>query len=230
MARMLAYSLRDPGGAVGALSQKLTTIAATRAAYQDQQAHGLMTLGELAEKLSRLEEEQAVIEAELARARDAAGRVEELKERRRMVLSWYGTGLQLGLSYLPPELRRMTYDLLGLRTSVAKGGAVSVEWEMDAGTAETIRYTREVEEYVSALEEAGARPPVGDSDLNIAERFEAVREELERVRREGKESHFERREMERFLARASTESTSGRTPRAPVRRAAPGDRPPRASL
>lgn len=133
-----------------------------------------------------------------------------------MILSWYGTGLSLGLSYLPPELRRATYDLLGLRVSVAKGGATSAEWEMDA---RMVRYSREVEEYVSALEDAGARPPVEESDLTTAERFEAVRAELRRIRREGGESFFEQREMERSLARASTDSAPARTPTVRARRA-----------
>jgi hypothetical protein len=116
-------------------------------------------------------------------------------------------------------LRRMTYDLLGLQVTVGRGGAVSLEWELDAGA---VRYTREVEEYVHALEEAGARPPGGESDLTVAARFEVVREEMERVDREGEGSFLEWREIERFLARASTNSASARTPTARARRAARG--------
>jgi hypothetical protein len=55
------------------------------------------------------------------------------------------------------------------------------------------------------LEEAGSRTPIGDSDLTLAARFEALREELEPTRYEGGEPFFERRELERFLSRASTE-------------------------
>jgi hypothetical protein len=120
-------NLRDPGGIAEALAERLDTVAKRRAAYQDQQVAGLMTLDELSERLSALDEEHTALRAELSRAQDARGRVEELKERRALVLSWYGTGLQLGLSYLPPELRRMTYDLLGLQVTVGRGGAVSVE-------------------------------------------------------------------------------------------------------
>jgi hypothetical protein len=61
---------------------------------------------------------------------------------------------------------------------------------------------------VRTLEEAGARPPVGESDLTVAARFEAVREEMERVDREGEGSFLEWREIEQFLARASTDSVS----------------------
>jgi hypothetical protein len=93
-----------------------------------------------------------------------------------------------------------------------------------------VRYTREVDEYVCALEEAGARPPVGESDLTVAARFEVVREEMERVDQEGEGSFLEWREIERFLARASSESASGRAPTAPARRATRGDPRRRASF
>jgi hypothetical protein len=69
----------------------------------------------------------------------------------------------------------------------------------------------------------GARPPVGESDLTVAARFEVVREEMECVSREGEGSFLEWREIERFLARASTERASGRTPTARARRAARND-------
>ncbi len=42
-----------------------------------------------------------------------------------------------------------------------------------------MRLSRDVEDYVAALEEAGSRPRVGDSDLTVAKRFEEVRRLIE---------------------------------------------------
>lgn len=106
----------DPGLAPGAaetLSGRPTGIAERRAAYQDQQAAGLMTLPELAEKLRALEEQRSIFEEKLETARHAAERAAETERAKRAVLSMFGTGLMLGLHWFPPRLRRHVYGLIG---------------------------------------------------------------------------------------------------------------------
>ncbi len=67
------------------------------------------------------------VERELARLREAEGRAEELRARKRAVLELYGTGLICGLEFFPPGLRRLLYGFLGLRVSVRADRTVRVE-------------------------------------------------------------------------------------------------------
>jgi hypothetical protein len=157
-------------------SGRLAEIAAERDGYNRLYARGRLSDAEYDRYVADLDAEKTVAERELAKLREASTRLEELEERKALILTWFGTGLTLGLAYFPSVLRRATYGLLGLRASVEPGGRVSIEGVLDAGV---VRLGRDVEEYVTTLEEAGSRPPVGDSALTIAERFEEVRRLIE---------------------------------------------------
>lgn len=120
-----------------------------------------------------MEEDREAAQAELARVRDASARVEELEERRALILSLFGTGFRLGMACLPPEIRHATYRLLGLQVTVEPGGPVSIGGVMSASVVEL---SRDVEEYVDALESVGEP---GYDEPTLAARYEAIRERIE---------------------------------------------------
>jgi site-specific DNA recombinase len=69
----------DPGREAAAWVKKLDEFKRLRAAYQDQQAAGLMTLDELAVRLSELEDARAAAERELAKVQRARAEIETLE-------------------------------------------------------------------------------------------------------------------------------------------------------
>ncbi len=65
-----------------------------------------------------LDEEAASVERLLERVCDATGRVEELEHTKWALVEAFGTGLKLGIGWMPPRLRREVYEALGLRIVV----------------------------------------------------------------------------------------------------------------
>jgi len=66
---------------------KVSECARLRAAYQEQQAAGLMTMDELAAKIEELEHTKALAQAELANLSERRRRVEELVRDKEAVLA-----------------------------------------------------------------------------------------------------------------------------------------------
>ena len=164
---------RDPDAGVKALGRRLEQLAKRRAAYQDQQAAGLMTIPELAERLEELDEDRASVDRELARTLDASARLKALEERRQALLRTFGTGLRLGLYWFPPHLRRGVYELMGLNVFLHPDGGYAIEGDLNAGV---VRYTQEVAEFAERLAEADERTRRASLD--------EVERELARVREE----------------------------------------------
>ncbi len=101
-----------------------------------------------------------------------------LEENRRAVLAAFGSGLQLGLFYFPPSLRRQVYGALGLGALVFPDGSVEVEGHFDAAA---IRLTKEVEQHAPALREIEGKVSAAPA-ANPAEGLEHLERELIRVR------------------------------------------------
>ena len=114
------------------------------------------------------------------RARGEAARAGALRENRRAVLEAFGAGLQLGLFYFPPVLRRQVYGALGLAVVVFPDGPAEIEGHFDA---EAIRLTKEVEEHALALREAEGKANTTPA-RGAAEGWERLERELIRVRNE----------------------------------------------
>lgn len=89
-------------------------------------------------------------EGELARISAAGSRVAEMEAARRAVLGMWGTGLSLGVFWMPPRLRHQVYGLLGLRVAVDAAGVLTLEGSFDA---DLMRLTPEVEAWVARLRE-----------------------------------------------------------------------------
>ena len=122
-----------------------------RGAYQDQQAAGLMTLDELADKLRELDKTKATAEEHLADARAGENRVEELRATKRAMLQAYAAGITYdGIHSFPAEMRREIYDALQLKVTVSPDGTPRYQGIADA---QVIRLTRAVEEYGHEVEQ-----------------------------------------------------------------------------
>lgn len=94
---------RDPGREARVLHERIDEGTRLRAAYQDQQAAGLMTLDELATKLKELEEAKALAQAELSGLSERQQRAQDL-ERDREALS------RLCSEVVPQALEDLTWE------------------------------------------------------------------------------------------------------------------------
>ena len=140
-----AESTRNPDeGAIGWL-RIVEECDRKRAAYQDQQAAGYMTLDELGSKLAQLDESRTTAQGELNRLREGRRRVEELEATKAALLTTYRDVLQYdGVLYLPWEVRRELYEAMRLEVTVPKDGPIRVRCDV---TAQVIRLSRAVEDW-----------------------------------------------------------------------------------
>ena len=104
----------DPQREAELWEEKIAECSRLRSAYQEQQAAGLMTLGELGSKLAKLEETRRVAEAEL-RALDAREeRVRELEADRDALMASNAEEVPEALDGLSGEERMRVYEMLQL--------------------------------------------------------------------------------------------------------------------
>jgi hypothetical protein len=129
-----------------------------------------------------LAEDGLIGKDDLARrlAATAAGRVDEAERAKRALVGAFGTGLKLGLTWMPPQLRREIYGALGLRVSVRPDGDMYAEARVDAAV---VRFSCEVERYAEALMDAERRIEAAGPEGKAAG-LDRDERELARVRRE----------------------------------------------
>ena len=101
---------------------KVSESTRLRAAYQDQQAAGLMTIEELAAKLEELEHVKALAQAELANLSERKRRVEELVRDKEAVLALRSGAVVRGLDELSPDEKYEVYKLLKLEVTPTPEG------------------------------------------------------------------------------------------------------------
>ncbi len=118
-----------------------------RAAYQDQQAAGYMTLEELGSKLAELDASKATAQAELDRLQEGRRRVDELEATKAALLTTYKDVLEYdGVRYLPWEVRRELYEAMRLQVTVPKDGPIRVRCDVNQ---QVIRLSHAVEEWAT---------------------------------------------------------------------------------
>ena len=120
-----------PEKEIWVLKERLERLALTRRNYQDQQAAGLMTLDELGQRLSELDEGRESMRQELATVQDRNERIEEMENKRTIVLALYAGFISASLNVLPPEERRRVYSALGLRVALSADGNVEIHGNFD---------------------------------------------------------------------------------------------------
>lgn len=164
-------SIRDPGATEAACAKVIEEVQSERDKLVRLYTTGRLDDAQYDAYADELNQREEAARLELGRAREAEERAHTLEANRRAILEAYGTGLQLGLMWFPPHLRRQVYLALGLVAWVSPDGLVGIEGYFDA---DVVRLTREVEEYARALMEADERTRSAPPD--------EVERELERVR------------------------------------------------
>jgi site-specific DNA recombinase len=112
----------DPESTAKAWADKAAECARLRAAYQDQQAAGLMTLEELGSKLSELDEMRRHAERELSALQDHQERVEQLEEDRDALIKEMAETAPDALDSLAGEERNKVYRMLRLEVTPTPEG------------------------------------------------------------------------------------------------------------
>ena len=104
----------DPQREAELWEEKIAECSRLRSAYQEQQAAGLMTLGELGSKLAKLEETRRTAEAELAALEAREERVRQLEADRDDLLASHAEVVPEALDRLTGEERLRVYEMLQL--------------------------------------------------------------------------------------------------------------------
>ena len=114
----------NPEREAAAWLKKLDECTYKRAAYQDQQAAGLMTLDELAARLSELEDTRLTAEQELAKLRGAQEEIEALEDDAAALLASYAHAIPEDLDALAPEKRHHVYKVMRLEVLAYPDGSL----------------------------------------------------------------------------------------------------------
>lgn len=96
-------SAADPAATERALAGRATALEAKRERLIDLAADGVLGKADLAARLAAIDGERRGVERELARVRGAADRVREMERQKRLLVEVFGTGLKLGLTWMPPR-------------------------------------------------------------------------------------------------------------------------------
>jgi hypothetical protein len=118
----------DPEREAKAWHRKRSETEAMRSGYQEQAARGLMTLDELAGRLSELEETRQRAARELEAARNRAGELEQLERDKEELLRHYEAISPEALDNLTPEQRHHFYGVLGLKAYLPPEGPAELEF------------------------------------------------------------------------------------------------------
>jgi hypothetical protein len=99
------------------LKERIAECSRLRSAYQDQQATGLMTLEELASKLTTVQETRRVAEAELEALSSREERARELEADRDALVASYAEMVPETLDGLSGQERSRVYEMLRLEVT-----------------------------------------------------------------------------------------------------------------
>jgi site-specific DNA recombinase len=123
-----------------------------RAAYQDQQAEGLMSLEELRSKLDTLAQEREFAASRLRDSSESNERAKTLKATKDNLLNTYRDGILYdGLLWLNPEVRREIYEALQL-TGVLSADDVQLRTEV---TEYALKLTKAAQQWAEEYEDEG---------------------------------------------------------------------------
>jgi pyruvate/2-oxoacid:ferredoxin oxidoreductase alpha subunit len=103
-------------------AKKLAEVDLKRSAYQDQQAEGFITLGELRSKLAALEETRTMARRELAVLKERKERIEHLEQDANALLVHYASMVPEALDDLTSEERHRIYKMMHLNVTVYADG------------------------------------------------------------------------------------------------------------
>jgi site-specific DNA recombinase len=153
--------LRNSDATRKALADQIQECEHKRARLIDLAQDGLISKGDLAQRLEAIDADRGVAEGEMKKLEDGERHIEALTMRRKVILEAYSQKILLGVWTMPPEIRRGIYDLLGLKATASpsdENGVAHLHIELDL-TPGVIRFSREVEEYITNA--VAQSPPSG---------------------------------------------------------------------
>ena len=134
---------RNPNQEIKAWAKKIAEVDRKRSAYQDQQAEGLITLEELREKLSSLEETRSVAQVEIDALRSRQAHIEQLQNDANTILERYVGLVPEALDALTSEERHRVYKMLRLKVLMHADGSAEITGvfggPLDAGAAGSVK-------------------------------------------------------------------------------------------
>jgi site-specific DNA recombinase len=116
----------DPGRDAEAWHEKLAEAEKMRAGYQDLAAKGLMTVDELRNKLTALEETRQTAERELTRLEHRREYLQQLEQDKDAILCYYSGMAPDALNALSSEERYQLYRMLRLKVAANPDGSVEM--------------------------------------------------------------------------------------------------------
>jgi hypothetical protein len=116
-----------PGEEAEIWTKRLKVCADQRDKRLQQHAEGLITLDELKEKLSAIEETREVAERELGRLKDLRAEISSLEKDKEALLKSYATLAPVALDSLTPEERQQVYNMLRLTVTADPDGTLEAD-------------------------------------------------------------------------------------------------------
>jgi site-specific DNA recombinase len=167
----------DPARELTRLEDKLAENSRLRRAYQDQQAAGLMTLGELRSRLEDLDEARRLLESEVAALRRSEQRATQLEEDGDALLASLAARIPKALESLSGGERNGLYRTLRLQViPVSEGFEVTGIFCSEGPTPAGRRGPREQKGKVPRLQVRGIRFQGWAPELSdVSRNYDAVR-------------------------------------------------------
>ncbi len=146
-AAIAAESQRSPDEDAASWLRIVEDCDKKRAAFQEQQAAGLMTMAKLGAKLTELNDRKATARRELDRLKEGRRRADELEATKRALLRAYAEGILYdGIRWFTPEMRRDIYEAMRLKITVPAEGRPRISGSVDENV---LRMGRDAEEWAA---------------------------------------------------------------------------------
>jgi site-specific DNA recombinase len=113
-----------------------------RGGYLDQQAEGIITMGELKSKIADLQERREIAERELEEVTRRQERVAKLEREAETLMEHYRFQAREGLDLFTPEDRHDAYKALGIKVIAHADGMVELTGRSVLGAANSDYFTR----------------------------------------------------------------------------------------
>ena len=117
---------KDPTQEIERWRAEVEKIEQMRGGYLDQQAEGIITIGELKSKIAGLQERREIAEQELEKLTDYQERVAKLEREAGALVEHFRFQAREGLDLFTPEDRRDAYKALGIKVIAHADGVAEL--------------------------------------------------------------------------------------------------------
>jgi site-specific DNA recombinase len=117
---------KDPTQEIKRWRAEIEKIEQMRGGYLDQQAEGVITMGELKSKIASLQERREIAEQELGKLTHHQERVAKLEREAEALMKQYHSQAREGLDLFTPEDRHDVYKALGIKILARADGVAEL--------------------------------------------------------------------------------------------------------